>query len=72
MIAIDFVNKMEKTLSPLTYLHYNSYQNTDLSGANLHKLLQSQKNLFAERFNNLNKITASKDSYEQISMLLKN
>lgn len=72
MVAVEFITKMESIVGSSNYLHYNSYQSTDLNGANLHKLLESQKNIFTERFNALNKTSNSTNNYSQISKLLEN
>lgn len=76
MIAVqainnDFAAKMQNQLSK-EYLHYHSYKPINLNGASLERLWQSQKTLFAKRFNALNKTGGQGRNYNQIRNLLKN
>ena len=70
-VSNDFAARMRLKLGS-DYLHYNSYQHVDLSGASLERLWQSQKSLFTKRFNALNKQGSYGRNYAQIRKLLKN
>lgn len=67
----DFISKINKQLST-PYLHYHSYQSVDLSGASLDRLWKTQKTIFTQRFNSLNKQGSSGRNFNQVKKLLEN
>lgn len=72
IINSDFISKIEPKLNH-PYLHYHTYQSVNLNGASLEKLWKSQKTLFAQRFNALNKQNGFKGgNFNQIKKLLSN
>lgn len=76
MIAVesvnsDFISRINKQLST-PYLHYHSYQSVDLSGASLDRLWKTQKTIFTQRFNKLNKQGSSGRNFNQVKKLLEN
>ena len=63
---------MNQALGAGNYLHYNSYIPANLGKADLNTLLQNQKNLFKQRFNQINNFNGKSSlSFTEISNLLK-